>query len=248
MIDPRLSIIKKRLENITRIVAVSGSKGGIGKSTVASALALALAEKGKRVGLLDLDLSGPSTHIILGVEGLFPEEDKGLIPPVVHGIKFMSIVYFIGNNPSPLRGNDISNIIIELLTITLWGSLDVLVLDMPPGISDSILDVIRFIGRMEFLVVTTQSKVAVEVTKKELKILRELNIPILGMIENMATREGSSLHKEVESLHIPILGSIKFDAELEDAIGDAQRLSRTGFMKSLVALLEKSTIFRPDTA
>ncbi len=233
MIDPRLHIIGKRLENIKKIIAVSGGKGGIGKSTVASVLALCMAKNGYRTGLLDLDLSGPSTHIILGIEGAYPEEDKGLIPPEIDGIKYMSIIYFAGNNPSPLRGSDISNIIIELLTITIWGQLDVLILDMPPGISDSILDVIRLIKKMEFLVVTIPSKVAIGVMIKELKILMELNIPVMGVLENMRKKESPLLSDMIDDLNIPILGTIDLDQAIEGATGNVDRLTETAFFRQL---------------
>jgi len=233
MIDPRLHIIDKRLYGIKRIIAVSGGKGGIGKSTVASVLALCLSKNGFKTGLLDLDLSGPSTHVILGAEGLYPLEDKGLIPPELHGIKYMSIIYFAGNNPSPLRGKDISNIIMELLTITLWGPLDFLILDMPPGISDSILDIIRLIKKMEFLIVTIPSRVAIGVMKKELKMLMELNLPVMGILENMKTKESSILSDEISDLNIPLLGSINLDQTIEDAIGDSDKLMETVFFRQL---------------
>ena len=107
--DPRLAIIDGRFKDIKRLIAIAGGKGGIGKSTIASALALTLSEIGCRVGLLDLDFCGPSTHTILGIDGVYPEEDKGIIPPQVHNIKFLSIVHYAGDSPSPLRGIDISN-------------------------------------------------------------------------------------------------------------------------------------------
>ena len=89
--DPRLEVIDKRLENVKTLVPVSGVKGGIGKSLVASTLALTLSELGYRVGLMDLDFSGPSTHIILGISGVYPEEERGIVPPDVHGIKFLHL-------------------------------------------------------------------------------------------------------------------------------------------------------------
>ena len=150
--EPRTSVIEKRLKNIKRIIAVASGKGGVGKSLVASSLALHLAHKGHRVGLLDLDLYGPSSHIILGVANVSPTEKQGIIPPTVHGISFMSIVYFTEEKPSPFRGVDISNIILELLAITQWGTLDFLIIDMPPGIGDETLDVIRYMKTSEFLV------------------------------------------------------------------------------------------------
>ena len=189
--DPRLEIIDKRLKNIKRLIVVSGGKGGIGKSLIASTLTLTLSRSGYKVGLLDLDFCGPSAHVILGIKGIYPKEEKGIIPPEIYGIRFLSIIYYAGDNPSPLRGVDISNAIIELLAITQWGSLDFLIIDMPPGISDATLDVIRLMKRAEFLIVTTQSKVALETVKKVLKILKELRFPIIGVIENMRVSKAS---------------------------------------------------------
>ncbi len=94
MIDPRPGLISRRLEGVGEIIAVSSGKGGVGKSMVASTLALHLAETGHSVGLLDLDFTSPATHVILGIEGLFPEEEYGIIPPVAHGIMYMSIILF----------------------------------------------------------------------------------------------------------------------------------------------------------
>ncbi|MGB2728191.1 MAG: P-loop NTPase [Halobacteriota archaeon] len=222
--DPRLSIIDTRLAGIKRIIAVSGGKGGIGKSLTSSLLAVTLSRLGYKVGLLDLDLSAPSTHVILGIEGVYPKEEKGIVPPEVHGIEFMSIVYFTGDNPAPLRGVDISNAILELLAITQWGSLDFLIVDMPPGIGDVSMDVIRWLKRAEFLVMTTASKVALETVKKVIKLLDELNMPIIGVIENMKMKESSSVQETLKEFDVPILGEIEFDMKLEDSIGDVNTL------------------------
>src|SRR4030066_257010 len=94
MVDPRTSVIAERLKEVKRVIAVSSGKGGVGKSVVASTLALALAKRGWKVGLLDLDFTSPSTHVILGVEGLYPDEEKGITPPITHGLSYMSIVHF----------------------------------------------------------------------------------------------------------------------------------------------------------
>ena len=237
--EPRTSVINKRLQSVQRIIAVASGKGGVGKSLVASGLALSLAKKGHKVGLFDLDLYGPSSHIILGVTDAFPKEENGLIPPVVHGIKFMSIVYFTEEKPSPFRGIDITNIILELLAITQWGTLDYLIIDMPPGIGDETLDVIRFIGRNEFLVVTTPSKVAMGAVKKLLVLLKELKKPVLGVLENMVMSDSSYTEKEVRNLKLPYLGKIAFDEHLEDAIGDPDRLATINFMKQLEGVIRK---------
>lgn len=232
--DPRPNVIGKRLAGVKRIVAVSGGKGGIGKSSVAAVLALCMAEKGYRTGLLDLDFCGPSSHVILGAGDARPVEEKGLIPPAVHGIEYMSIVFFAGDNPSPLRGVDISNGIIELLAVTIWSDLDILLIDMPPGIGDAILDVIRLFGRMEFLTVTTPSRLTGELTRKELRILHELGIKIVGVLENMRMKgTGSDPSDDSEMYDVPFLGSIDLDSQLEGAMGDATALLETGFARQL---------------
>ena len=222
--EVRVSVIEKRLKSIKRIISVASGKGGVGKSLVASTLALNLVEKGHKVGLLDLDLYGPSSHIILGVKDVFPEEEKGIIPPKIHGIEFMSIVYFSEDKPSAFRGIDITNIIIELLAITQWGTLDYLVIDMPPGIGDETLDVIRFIKKSEFLVVTTPSKVAMGAVSKLLKILKELKIPVIGVLENMKMTESPIIEDSIIEMNLPFIGSIFFDENLEDEIVDGDLL------------------------
>lgn len=236
--DARVSVIDKRLKNIKRIISVASGKGGVGKSLIASMLALHLSKKGHNIGLLDLDLHGPSSHIILGVKDVFPEEEKGIIPPDVHGIRFMSIVYYTEDKPSPFRGIDISNIIIELLAITQWGSLDYLIIDMPPGMGDETLDVIRLVKNSEFLVVTTPSKVAFGAVSKLLKILKELKIPTIGVIENMTMTKSPFIRSEICQMNLPFLGSISFDKNLEDSIGKPDKLLETDFMKDLDKILE----------
>jgi len=201
--DVRESVIGKRLRNINRIICVASGKGGVGKSLIASTLALKLEKKGYNVGILDLDLYGPSSHIILGFNKKgFPDEDKGIIPSKINNIKFMSIIYFSDDKPAPFRGLDISNIIIELLAITQWGSLDYLIIDMPPGIGDETLDIIRLIKNCEFIVVTTPSKVAMGAVKKLLLILTELKIPILGVIENMVIKNSNLIKNQIKNMDL----------------------------------------------
>ena len=185
LVDPRISIIDERLKGIGKIIAVSSGKGGVGKSVIASTLALTLARKGFKVGLFDLDFTSPSTHIILGIEGLQPKEEKGIVPPKAHGLHYMSIIYYSGDYATPLRGADVSNALIELLAITKWEKLDYLILDMPPGIGDATLDLIRLIKNIEFIIVTTPSKLAFETVKKLSSLLKSLRIPMLGVVENM---------------------------------------------------------------
>jgi len=238
--DPRTSVIEKRLSKVKRIISVASGKGGVGKSLVASNLALSLSKKGYKVGLLDLDLYGPSSHIILGVEKYdFPEEEKGIVPPNVSGIKFMSLVYYTEDKPAPFRGADISNVIIELLAITQWGELDYLIIDMPPGIGEETLDLIRIVKRGEFLVVTTPSKVAMGAVSKLLSILKELKLPVIGVLENMKMVDSSYIKDSVSKMKIKYLGYILFDKKLEESIGNPGKLQRTDFMIDLENVLGK---------
>jgi len=238
--DARTSVIDKRLGKIKRIISVASGKGGVGKSLVASSLALNLSKKGYKVGLLDLDLYGPSSHIILGVDDFgFPQEEKGIIPPKANGIKFMSIVYFTEDKPAPFRGIDISNIIIELLAITQWGELDFLIIDMPPGIGDETLDVIRLVKHSEFLVVSTPSKVAMGAVSKLLKILKELKLPILGVVENMKMNESTYVKDNVTKMGLSFLNSVSFDQNLEDSIGLPDKLLETSFMNDFDKIVNK---------
>ena len=240
MADPRIGIIEERLKGVNSIIAVSSGKGGVGKSLIASLLAVILARKGYKVGLFDLDFTSPSTHVILGVEGLQPKEEKGIIPPQVHGLKFMSIVYYSGDYASPLRGADISNALIELLAITRWNTLDFLIIDMPPGISDATLDIIRLIKRINFLIVTTPSQLAFETVRKLINLLSELKIPIVGVIENMKMKESRFIQQQVEGKDVTFWGEIPFDTMLEESIGNVNKLLTTEFGKKLEELVTKN--------
>ncbi|MCK4901731.1 MAG: P-loop NTPase [Thermoplasmatales archaeon] len=237
--EARISVIDKRLKDIKQIISVASGKGGVGKSLVASSMALNLSRRDYKVGLLDLDLYGPSSHIILGIKDVFPEEEKGIIPPNVNNINFMSIVFFTEDKPSPFRGIDISNIIIELLAITQWGKLDYLIIDMPPGLGDETLDVIRLVKKSKFLVITTPSKVAMGAVGKLLQILKELKLPIIGVIENMKMTESDYVKSIVYKMNLPYLNSISFDQNLEGAIGNPNILLKTNFMKDLDKVVEK---------
>ncbi|MDA0747286.1 MAG: P-loop NTPase [bacterium] len=232
-LDPRVDIIEKRLSGLQRILAVTGGKGGIGKSLVASGLALALAESGCRVGLLDLDFTGPCDHLILGIHGPFPEEKFGLVPPEVHGIRFMSITHFVGEQPAPLRGQDLSNALIELLCITQWGNTHTLVVDMPPGLGDAALDAVRLMPAAEFLAVSTRSRVVLETVARTLRLLQRMDAHILGLLENMARDDSPAVQELATTFQIPWLGSLPFDETVEDALGNVDKLGETPFLHTL---------------
>lgn len=215
------------------MVAVSSGKGGVGKSLVASTLALTLAKKGCVAGLFDLDFTSPSTHMILGAAGQRPTEEKGVVPPVVHGLRYMSVVYYSGDLAAPLRGVDVSNALIELLCITRWGKLDWLVLDMPPGIGDATLDLLRLVPSLEFLIVTTPSLLAFETVRKLAGMLRQLGRPVVGVVENMKMRPSSWVQDQVRMLGLKYLGEIPYDPDVEESVGDVDKLMRTVFARKV---------------
>jgi len=240
MSDPRIAVIERRFEKVGKIIAVSSGKGGVGKSMIATSLALNLRDRGYKVGLLDLDFTSPATHVIMGVDGLYPEEDYGIIPPLAHELRYMSITHYSLDEPAPLRGQDVSNAIIELLAITRWGELDYLVVDMPPGIGDATLDTIRLIPRIEFVVVTTPSRVAYQSVRRMIILLKELGIPMSGVVENMVMRPSDYVKSDVEKLGLEYLGSIDYDEAVEESLGDVDALSKTGFYKRVGEILPDS--------
>jgi ATP-binding protein involved in chromosome partitioning len=227
LVDPRTSMINERLRRISRIIAVSSGKGGVGKSLISTILALTLAQKGCKVGLFDLDFTSPSTHKILGIPDTQPKEEKGIIPPVVQGLEYMSLIYYSHDKPAPLRGADISNALIELLSVTQWGKLDFLVIDMPPGIGDALLDLLRLVTNIEFLIVTTPSRLAFETVKKLANLLQDLKVPIVGVVENMRMNRAKDIQRETEKLGLKLLAEIPYDPEVEEAIGDEKKLLAT---------------------
>jgi len=238
MVDPRLSVIDKRFKDVKNIISIVSGKGGVGKSVIASTMALLLAQKGFKTGLLDLDFYGPSCHIVYGVEKTFPKEEKGLVPPEINGVKFMTITYFAEEEPVPLRGQEVTDAIIEILAITIWGELDYLIIDMPPGIGDEILDIIRLVKNAKHIVVTAPTKLAINVSKRLIKLFREINVDLIGLIENMVSEE--SLAKEIcKNIGIKYLGRIRFDKNLENAIGDPEKIKETIFAQDLNSIVSE---------
>lgn len=230
MIDPRPAAVAGKLAGVKRILAFAGAKGGVGKTICAVGSALALSAAGKRTGLLDLDFQGASAHILLGAELSFPEEASGIKPfTVAGGLELMSIAAFSGERPVPLRGTSVTEAILELLAVTVWGRLEFLIIDMPPGSGDEVLDLIRYVARAEFVLVTTLSPLALPVGGRLLRLLEELGVPVLGLIENMApgprrAREGAQAKTAEPLLALPLLGRLPYDPDLDRLIGDPRAL------------------------
>ena len=232
-IDPRLAAVRHRLAPIRRVLAVTGGKGGIGKSSVASVLALVLQREGLRTALLDLDLTAPSDHVILGAEDCVPTEEHGVEPPRVDGIELMSVAWFLKEHAAPLRGDDVTNALLEILAVTRWQPADVLVVDMPPGLGDVALDAVRWLPNAEYLVVAGSSRVVPATVRRTLRLLTGLSLPVVGVVENMTRGESGAVRGVAREFGVPYLGTLPWDEELESATGDRARLARTDFAEAL---------------
>lgn len=182
------------LPGVKNIVAVSSGKGGVGKSTVAANLAVALASEGYKVGLLDADIFGPSVPRMFGIEGepLYMDEIDGrqlIIPIERYGVKLMSIGLVIDPSKAALwRGSMASNALKQLIEQANWGELDYFLIDMPPGTSDIHLTLVQTLGITGALVVTTPQEVALADARKGIAMFREprIDVPVLGIVDNMA--------------------------------------------------------------
>lgn len=219
----------KLLAEVKNVLAVFSGKGGVGKSTVSANLAIALAQAGYRVGLLDADIFGPSVPLMFGCEDARPvlEEVDGreLIQPIErYGVKLLSIGFFVDKaSPVLWRGSMASNALKQLLTEGNWGELDFLLLDMPPGTSDIHLTLVQTLGITGALVVTTPQQVALADAVKGIGMFLDdkIGVPILGLVENMAWFTPAELPQNkyyifgkdggrelAEELSIPLLGQI----------------------------------------
>ncbi len=176
------------LPGVKNVIAVSSGKGGVGKSTTAANLALALAAEGARVGILDADIYGPSQPLMMGLQGQKPEVVEGKLKPLeAHGVQTMSIGYLVDDDQAMVwRGPMVSQALQQLLNDTLWDELDYLVIDMPPGTGDIQLTLSQKVPVTGAIVVTTPQDIALIDAKKGLKMFEKVGVPILGIVENMA--------------------------------------------------------------
>ncbi len=178
------------LANVKNVIAVASGKGGVGKSTTAANLALALAREGAKVGILDADIYGPSQGIMFGIpEGTRPEvkDQKWFVPLKAHGVEVMSMAFLTDDNtPMVWRGPMVSGALIQLITQTAWNDLDYLVVDMPPGTGDIQLTLAQKVPVAGAVIVTTPQDLALLDAKKGVEMFRKVNIPVLGVVENMA--------------------------------------------------------------
>ena len=217
------------MKGVKNIIAVASGKGGVGKSTVALNLALALSKTGSKVGLLDADIYGPSIPLMLGMKGIMMEVDekqKKLIPPESNGIKVVSFGFFAeqAHQAAIYRGPIISGIVKQFLVDTLWTDLDYLIVDLPPGTGDIPLTLAQTIPITGILVVTTPQEVASSVASKAIGMFDKLNVPMLGVVENMSYFECSKCNEKhyifgkggaekiSEKHNMPLLGTIPLNS------------------------------------
>ncbi|HST07123.1 MAG TPA: Mrp/NBP35 family ATP-binding protein [Gemmatimonadaceae bacterium] len=209
--------------NLGNIVAVSSGKGGVGKSTVATNLAVALAKQGARVGLMDADIYGPNIPRMMGVNTQPPVENEKIIPLQAHGVKIMSLGFMIERDqPAIWRGPIIMKIITQFLRDVQWGELDYFLVDMPPGTGDAQLSLVQATMVHGAIIVTTPQEVAAGDALRGAKMFQRVAVPVLGVVENMSYficpncaekhrifgRGGGE--RLAEELDVPLLGEIPF--------------------------------------
>lgn len=175
------------LKGVKNIVAVASGKGGVGKSTIATNLAVALSASGAKVGILDADIYGPNIPHMMGVKADPQMRENLIVPPVAFGVKVVSLGFFY-KDETPLiwRGPLVAGAVRQLLTQVEWGELDYLIIDLPPGTGDSSLTLAQTVPLAGVVIVTTPQEAALNIASKALAMFRRLNVPILGIVENMS--------------------------------------------------------------
>jgi ATP-binding protein involved in chromosome partitioning len=210
---------------VRHIIAIASGKGGVGKSTVATNLALALAEDGAATGLLDADVYGPSIPLMMGVRRPPFVQDGKMLPIEQHGVRLMSLGFLMPEDSTPAvwRGPMVGGAVRQMLADVAWGDLDYLLVDLPPGTGDAQLTLAQSVPLTGVVIVLTSQEVAVQIASKALAMFQKLNVPVLGIVENMAafacphcgaktaifTQGGGEA--AAERLGVPFLGSIPLD-------------------------------------
>ncbi|MDH4132067.1 MAG: Mrp/NBP35 family ATP-binding protein [Gemmatimonadota bacterium] len=215
--------------NLGCIIAVSSGKGGVGKSTVSANLAVALAARGKRVGLMDADVYGPNIPRMFGVFEKPPVDNQKIQPLFAHGVKLMSLGFLIDRDaPAIWRGPIIMKIVQQFLRDVAWGELDYFIVDLPPGTGDAQLSLVQSCHVASAVIVTTPQEVAVGDALRGAKMFEKVNVPVTGVIENMspwtdpATGQRFEMfgsgggRRLAEELRVPLLGSVPLQPGLAD--------------------------------
>ena len=219
------------LANIKNIVVVASGKGGVGKSTTAVNLALALSKQGAKTGLFDADIYGPSQPLMLGVVGQRPQIMEGniMVPIEAHGIKVNSVGFLVDDNQAMVwRGPMVVGAFNQILNDTYWGELDYLIVDMPPGTGDIQLSLAQSVPVTGAVIVTTPQDVALLDAKRGIEMFRKVEVPILGVVENMGLHICSECgHEEhifgeggasriAETYGVDLLGALPLDGQIRE--------------------------------
>ncbi len=235
--------IRETMAQIKNKFLVLSGKGGVGKSTVAVHLAVALSDRGFLTGLLDIDLHGPSIPGMLGLSGQRITAEKGLLKPLAYGkrLKVVSMASVLGDQEAALiwRGPRKGGAIRQLLGEVLWGPLDFLIIDAPPGTGDEPLSVAQSIPGIKAIVVTTPQQVAIRDVKRSLRFLDKVALPIAGVIENMSGLVCPHCHQKIDLFKqgggetlakewgVPFLGKIPLDPDLVSEADSGNPFSRS---------------------
>ena len=223
---------ERLLPGVKHTIAVASGKGGVGKSTVATNLAVALAQSGAKVGLLDADVYGPSIPALMGINQKPLFDGKQLIPVEAHGVRLMSLGFLMDDNsPVIWRGPLVASAVRQLLSDVDWGDLDYLLIDLPPGTGDAQLTLAQAIPLSGVVIVSTPQDVALRIATKALEMFQRLHVPILGLVENMSVfvcpNCGHEAHifahggaeEAARRLRVPYLGAIPLHEAIR-ATGD----------------------------
>jgi ATP-binding protein involved in chromosome partitioning len=220
---------QRSVPGVKRVIAVASGKGGVGKSTVSVNLACALQHLGARVGLLDCDIYGPSIPLMMGVhEKPTVSAEERLVPPVAHGVKVMSIgLLLTDDQPVIWRGPMIAKTIDQFLMAVAWGELDFLLVDLPPGTGDAQLSLCQTVPLDGGVIVTTPQEASLGVVRKGIAMFRKVNVPILGIVENMSgftAPNGERVDifghgggkEEAARQNVPFLGEVPIFTEIRE--------------------------------
>jgi len=250
-----------RIPGVRHVIAVASGKGGVGKSTVAANLAVALEQTGARVGLCDCDIYGPSISLMFGTrERPMATEENKIVPIEQYGLRLMSMGFLLDDtSPAILRGPMVTRYTQQFLRQVEWGELDYLVLDLPPGTGDIQLTIVQTVALSGAIVVTTPQEVALIDARKAATMFEKVNVPVLGLVENMSYFVSPSDGKrydifgsaggerEAKRLRVPLLGQIPIDIATREAgdrgipiVGEDRRSPVTAEFKKIAEHLRKT--------